>query len=360
MKTTLILEFTNLCNLNCVMCLLPDEHIKRGFMDIKLLKKILTELKNSNLKFDLILPFWAGESSIHPQFKEMLSLMFEYNKDYTIADGMGIDTNLNAWDKETIDFVLSANQFVVIHFSIDAFSKKVYKKIRKGGDFERVLENAIYFLEKKANLGLKHPNLVFQFIVLPENFNEVEDFVKFWKYQFERLNMPYNINYFYDKPSPIVRDTIFIRRADAPVNEVKKQLYYENLHKESVFKLGILDRTHKRILNTNEFRPLKDGKNVFTNGYKRDICSGPFTHLAIKFDGRVTLCCQDTSCELNIGNVRKQSIYNIWYGEKANDLRLAHINGKLPYRCKMCFNQIYPLINKNNLSKISKKFNLEI
>lgn len=352
MNTTLILELTNLCNLKCVMCELPDTKVRKGFITLELVEKVLKDLKENKLHFNLLLPFWAGESSIHPQFGDIIRLIFEYNRDHLLAGGLGMDTNLNAFEKEDIDLILSENQFVVIHFSLDAVSENTYKKIRIGGNFKKAISNAEYFLKKRRLNGMKYPHFVFQFIVMEENHEEIKEFVDFWSERLGRIDKDFQINYFYDKPAPITKDTIFIRRCDAPNGETSLQIKYDNLHKKAV--KAIFGNEYSECL-TNEFREDKNGKNIYTGSMEREVCAGPFTHLSVKFDGRVTLCCQDTEAELAIGDANKESITDIWYGKKAEKLRNQHISGDLPNRCVNCFNQIYPLINRDDCYKMMKK-----
>ncbi|MDD2717735.1 MAG: SPASM domain-containing protein [Candidatus Wallbacteria bacterium] len=359
MLTTLILELTNFCNLNCIMCSLPRQKLQRGFMRHDLLEKILSDLRKEKLKFNLILPFWSGESSLHPQFRELLGLIFEANKDFSIADGLAMDTNLNSWDRSLIDFVLKSRQFVVLHFSLDAVREETYRKIRVGGDFRTAQGNALDFLKRKAELGLAHPNLVFQFIVLDENRAEAREFRDFWATELKKNSLPMQVNYFYDQPGPIELNTIFIRRCDAPCGKTKLQLKYEELHRSAVEEvLGSTFRRKDRLLLTNEYRPDKAGKNVLSGKREREICAGPFTHLSIKYDGRASLCCQDTDTQLAIGNAADQSIRELWFGERTRNLRLAHLEGKLPPRCRDCFNQVYPLIKPGELVTIKDVFGL--
>lgn len=358
MHTTLILELTSYCNLSCSMCILPKISRKRTFMSENLLIKILSDLRADGPHFNLLLPFRSGESSIHPQFKEMLRLIFQANHDHKIADGLGMDTNLQAWNEELIRSVLSSKQFVVLHFSIDASSMDTYRKVRCGGDFKKTVENALHFIRIKAQLGLRYPNLVFQFIVMEENQHEAMEFSSFWAEKLDEYGLSHQINCFYDQPSVIDQDTIFIRRCDAPCGDTALALRYEQIHQQAFEKITKTHSDRKRLLNTAEFRPDSSGNNVFTDSVKRSICSGPFTHLAVGADGKTTLCCQDVDSAVCIGNATDQSIFELWTGEKAQKLRKAHITGKLPPRCRECFNQVYPLISDSDFDKIIEKFGL--
>jgi hypothetical protein len=43
----------------------------------------------------------------------------------------------------------------------------------------------------------------------------------------------------------------------------------------------------------------------------------------------VNPCCRDIDLNLNLGNINDYTIDEIWFGEKIQDLRRAHITGDL-------------------------------
>ncbi|MES9886976.1 MAG: radical SAM protein [Candidatus Sedimenticola sp. 6PFRAG1] len=81
-----VLELTPMCNLSCFMC--PRHYIEdtEGFMDEALYKKLVDEVAIENPQA-IILPFWRGESCMHPKFKDMLR--------YTLEKGMRVHLSTN-------------------------------------------------------------------------------------------------------------------------------------------------------------------------------------------------------------------------------------------------------------------------
>ena len=61
---------------------------------------------------------------------------------------------------------------------------------------------------------------------------------------------------------------------------------------------------------------------------KRRPCPGPFKTPAIMWDGTLTICCFDGMMNLSLGNVKQTPFKELWYGEKANEIRLKHIRGE--------------------------------
>jgi radical SAM protein with 4Fe4S-binding SPASM domain len=68
-------------------------------------------------------------------------------------------------------------------------------------------------------------------------------------------------------------------------------------------------------------------------------CLFPWRTLNITWQGDVYPCCQDTNCEFRLGNLKKQSIKEIWNGSQWQKLRLSFKNNKLDALCQSC--QVY-------------------
>jgi radical SAM protein with 4Fe4S-binding SPASM domain len=64
-------------------------------------------------------------------------------------------------------------------------------------------------------------------------------------------------------------------------------------------------------------------------------CAQPFQRMFLKVNGNVTICCVDDKDEVVVGNWKKESLHNIWSGEKYKKIRNMHANGQY-YDMKMC------------------------
>ncbi len=66
-------------------------------------------------------------------------------------------------------------------------------------------------------------------------------------------------------------------------------------------------------------------------------CPELFTdHCIVLSNGTVVPCCVDYDGELGIGDVRENTLAEIWNGEKVEELRAAHINKQFPALCRKC------------------------
>lgn len=61
---------------------------------------------------------------------------------------------------------------------------------------------------------------------------------------------------------------------------------------------------------------------------RRRPCAGPFKTPCIRWDGELAVCCFDPAMQMPLGNLRRQPFDELWYGDAANAIRLAHIEGR--------------------------------
>ncbi len=82
----IVLELTPRCNLSCPMC--PRHYIKDtdGYMSEWLFKKLVNEIVAENPEA-VVLPFWRGESCLHPEFHSFLN--------YALDQGLRIHLSTN-------------------------------------------------------------------------------------------------------------------------------------------------------------------------------------------------------------------------------------------------------------------------
>lgn len=81
-----VLELTPKCNLSCSMC--PRNYIKEneGFMTKGLWKRLIDEIAEQSPD-SIILPFWRGESLLHPEFAEFI--------EYALSKSLRIHVSTN-------------------------------------------------------------------------------------------------------------------------------------------------------------------------------------------------------------------------------------------------------------------------
>lgn len=70
----------------------------------------------------------------------------------------------------------------------------------------------------------------------------------------------------------------------------------------------------------------------------RGFCEHPFTQFNITADSRVSMCCADFFFSVPIGNVKNESIIEIWYGNQFNKVRKSLLKGdrNAMETCRQC------------------------
>lgn len=93
------------------------------------------------------------------------------------------------------------------------------------------------------------------------------------------------------------------------------------------------DNFYEKITKQNQLNSKKVYDQFRSNGRDASkFCIIPFTNLILEPDGKVGMCRQKGS-EFPIGNIKKNTIKEIWNSERAQHWRKEFLNGK-PRRCK--------------------------
>ncbi len=268
-------ELTNHCNLKCSMC--PRVYMKSstGYMSISLFKKIIDEISTYN---DIALvPFFRGESLLHPEFIEMMT----YAKQNRICP-IQFTTNASALTEDIAQALIEI-ELDFISFSVDSIDHDTYGNIRKGADLQAVLKNIEKFSEIKRERGQDKPEIQVSVVKTESTIDSIDGFVDFWQDRVDRVRV------------------------------------YEEHSKGGNF--GALPENCK-----------------VTASEERHPCLKPFSDFIIYWDGSVALCNHDWDRRDAIGNVNQNSIKEIWQNSKYKKIRDAHIkyNNNLEELCKRC------------------------
>ncbi len=262
----LTVELSNNCNLRCTMC--PRQLIGKmsGLMEVDLFNKIISEVRN-HLPVTLV-PFFRGESMLHPRFLEMIKMAKEAG-----LSPIQLTTNATLLDEE-ISEALIAIELDFISFSLDVLGKESYEAIRIGGDYEQVKANIEKFLEIRANKCTSKPEVQISAVETESNKDKMVEFLDYWSEKVDRV-----------------------------------RIYPEH--------------------STNgNFGSLKD-KYSFPQFERRLPCKKVFSEMVIYWNGDIAVCNHDWDRKEYIGNVREETIKEIWNGMKYNDIRQRHIAGDL-------------------------------
>jgi radical SAM protein with 4Fe4S-binding SPASM domain len=209
--------------------------------------------------------FLHGEPLLHPCFVEMVT----YIKTKKLR--VVITTNGTLFEKEKTEELLHSglNSNDLVLFSILGYSKEVHEMVQKGVNHEKVVNNIRYMLELRKKLNLDGPKIEVVFYATPENEHEKNQYEEFWRG---------------------VVDGVNVYRASQSFREVKKQ--------------------EVKIPPRNK------------------SCWLLWKRMCIFWNGEVTSCTSDVNGEYLLGDLKKQSIREIWNSEKMLSLKKLHKNRK--------------------------------
>ncbi|MHC4487646.1 MAG: radical SAM/SPASM domain-containing protein [Planctomycetota bacterium] len=272
-----LIENTNHCNAKCIMC--PHVNMKRekGIMSSGLYNHIIDECVTFGI--ERIQVTGTGE----PLLDQSIFDKIRYAKNAGIKE-INIFSNGSLLDKQKQEELLTSG-VDVIYISIDGFTKEVYEKIRIGLPFEKVKDNVLGLLHTRKSKALRPPYVVIAGLGL----------------------------------------------TDEILLTVKSDFY------EEVKELS--DRvTITELNNTHSWAGSIESQNCRPFAKRNQPCRRLWASLSVLWDGQVSLCCIDYEGKINLGNITKQSIKDLYNNPIFKKLRNHHVNkefNKIPL-CKDC------------------------
>ena len=117
-----------------------------------------------------------------------------------------------------------------------------------------------------------------------------------------------------------------------PCKKIKE--YIENNNPELSQKVTICIRKQNEILNSRGGLAVNRKNIQVINKAK---CSVPYHKMTIRPDGKVSLCCSDTYGKFTLGDLKNESLVDVWYGNEYTKIRTALQKGRgaIDY-CKNC------------------------
>ncbi len=268
-------ELTNNCNLKCAMCPRVYMESSKGYMSMPLFKKIIDEISTYNNI--ALVPFFRGESLLHPEFIEMMT----YVKEKDISP-VQLTTNATTLTEDIAQALIDI-ELDFISFSVDSIDHDTYGNIRKGADLQNVLKNIEKFSEIKRKRGQSKPEIQVSVVKTESTIDSIDEFVEFWQDRVDRV------------------------------------------------------RVYEEHSKGGNYGSLSENQNVVVSE-KRQPCLKPFSDFIIYWDGSAALCNHDWDRKDAIGNVNQNSIKEIWQNDKYKKIRDAHTknNNELEELCKRC------------------------
>jgi len=110
----------------------------------------------------------SGEIFLNPDLIKIIEFSFENDVALTANNGV----NFNNVTDEILEALVKYN-FKSITISLDGASQEIYSKYRINGDFDTVINNIKKINSLKQKYNSEFPNLVWQYILMEHNENDV-------------------------------------------------------------------------------------------------------------------------------------------------------------------------------------------
>jgi MoaA/NifB/PqqE/SkfB family radical SAM enzyme len=163
----LTLDPSSACQLRCLFC--PTGSQKGAFrnmnlMSLGLFQKIIDEVGPYVFRLDM---YNWGEPLLNKHFVDMV----RYAKQRRIWVSTSINLSIQLSDQQIEDLLRSGLDKMIV--SLDGVSEEKYEKYRIGGNFNLVMSNMRRLAQKKRELGLERPIIVWQFLVFRYNEEDI-------------------------------------------------------------------------------------------------------------------------------------------------------------------------------------------
>ena len=267
LPSVILIENTNCCNAQCVMC--PRETLtrKRGFMEFGLFEKIIREVSSAS-RTPVVHLHGFGEPLLDELLPERIRLAKTCGIKHTY-----LVTNASLLFPETSRKIINAG-LDTMKISFYGTDEESYHATMRRLDFKVALNNIREFVRIRKELKKRTPKLILQYLPQEANEAKTEEFQSLWR-------------------------SVLDKRAG------------DCLNRSSLHNYGG-GRAYNRV-----------GERIVS------VCFYPWTALSVLCDGRAVTCCMDYNGVQGVGDLNFQSVMEIWNGPVLSAIRRNF--GKLDY-----------------------------
>lgn len=262
------IETCNNCNAKCIMCPKGQKGTSSlQLMDDSLFEKIVEEIRHYSDWIEMICLNSDGE----PLLDKKIGWKIKRLKEIGIKH-VNISTNAQLLTTETIQEFINYG-LDDIRISLDGYTKETFEKIRVGLDYEQIKNNVLQLIQMR-NQANSPMAIRVRMVELEQNREEREEWQKYWRSKLSKI----------DKVQLMPMHTWSGKIAE---EEQKRIEYYAD-------------------------RP----------------CVSVFSSFPVNYDGKVQLCDSDIEQQMIMGDIKAQTIKEIWQGEKFEIIRGWHANAE--------------------------------
>lgn len=157
----LVLELSNTCNINCIMCGRTGQQFQPSHFQLEWLKTLESAFYDSE---EVVLHGW-GEPLMHPDFGRILQILDQYPlRKYFCTNGMLLDRYQKDLFESHVD---------ILAVSLDGASTATNDRIRNGSNFQKIVENVEAITSYRDKNGLDYPYVNFVMTGMKSNLHDL-------------------------------------------------------------------------------------------------------------------------------------------------------------------------------------------
>ena len=290
----LFVEPTNACNFRCSICpeSFPDFREQAGYfsrMDRSIWKSVVKSVTDWSIRLKALQLYFMGEPLLNPEIGQMIS------DGKTIADRVEINSNASQLNEHRAAALIESG-LDCLRVSVYSTTNEGYRK-QTGSPFGghmlwSILENVKELRRLREQTGSSRPHIVANLVtVIP---GQKETFLGQWG--------------------------------------------------------GIADEICVRPIHTwNSAIP--ELADISAIPQVKQVCPLPFYEMFIHANGDISACCADWNRKLLVGNIREQSLQEIWEGDRLRALWRMQVEGRR-FEVPSCKGCIAPDIHPDNMDAL--------
>jgi radical SAM protein with 4Fe4S-binding SPASM domain len=275
----LYVDPSSACNFRCQFCptghldLLRASNYKRRVMDLPLFEKLLRDLDAFPQALRVMRMNKIGEPLLNRNLPTMIRLAKESGR----VRYIDFATNASVFSPELLVSLVKAG-LDRLNISLEGVSNKQYAEhANVDFDFQKLVDQIRWLYPRRDNCEVT--------IKVPGDYLSAEDREKFFD-----LFGDYCDRIFIEELSPIWPEFDLENRAGVAASKTEGQ-YRETVE-------------------------------------DKDICTYIFYAMAINADGTVSACCPDWNQKLVVGDLKAETLRDIWHSPGMSQLRRLHLQGR--------------------------------
>lgn len=307
---SLIVGASSACNFKCRYCIhsLPNNKLKSINFNLEIMKyNIFTKLIDDARSFPKKIKSLQFLKDGEPLLNRRLPDMINYSKKSDIFERIELITN-GSLLTPNINLKLIDAGLDTIRISLQGVNREKYYEIANIDiDFDKFVSNIRHFYEnrkycrihlKMIDIGIKKDLDTFHYIFdnICDEFSIQCTIPYFNDVDYSNIDIDYDVNLYGDKNGNYIRKSV-------------------------------------------------------------NICSRPFMSIYVSADGDVMPCCREDDENLILGNIKNESIFDIWNGDKLKNFRLLQLKKKRFEHivCKDCCLPDKITVHNDNLDNYTEK-----